>query len=69
MVKERRCFVAVVVFFVDIAPRAPGHLTLIGDKAPHAIVMRLHGREINVVNLTPETAGLVGVVVEAYTCR
>ncbi len=33
---------------------------------PHAIVVRLHVRKINVVNLTPETVGSVGVKSVAY---
>ncbi len=28
---------------------------------PHAILVRLHGHKINIVILTPETAGTVGV--------
>ncbi len=38
-------------------------LHLISDKVhvPHAIAGKLHVRKINVVILTPETAGTVGV--------
>ncbi len=35
----------------------------------HAIVVRLHVRKINVVILTPETAGTFGVGAVAYSCR
>ncbi len=36
---------------------------------PHAIVVRLHERKVNVVILTPETASTVGVCAAAYPCR
>ncbi len=36
---------------------------------PHAIAMGLHVRNINVVTLTPETAGVVSVWAVAYHCR
>ncbi len=36
---------------------------------PHVIVVRLHVRKINIIILTPETAGTVGVGALAYPCR
>ncbi len=36
---------------------------------PHAVLVRLHVRKINVVILTLETAFTVGVLAVAYPCR
>ncbi len=43
--------------------RAPGYFTKSVTRLhlPHAIVVRLHEHKINIVILTPETAGTVGV--------
>ncbi len=49
---------------LNCSRRAPGYFTLIGETRlhlPHAIEVGLHVRKSNVVILTPETAGTLGV--------
>ncbi len=51
--------VVVVVVQLNFSRRAPGYFILIGDKAPHAIVVRVHVHKPDVVILTPERADLI----------